>query len=90
MTTLKCCTILDVRMMKATRVTPMTHNYDQQLQHEIDMVPEEYKAALINIVHAFREGVVLKNAEESFKEGWSDVMQDNTSPIDSLWDGIDD
>lgn len=31
----------------------------------------------------------LPSAEQSFKEGWQDVMAGNTKPIDSLWDGID-
>ena len=68
----------------------MVQNYDQQLQEEIDQIPEEYKPALVNIVRAFREGIVLKNAEDSFIEGWSDVLNENTSPIDTLWTGIND
>lgn len=27
--------------------------------------------------------------EDSFKQGWQEVMQGDTQPIDSLWDGID-
>jgi len=64
-------------------------NYPEQLQAEISKVPEEYLPALLNIVHAFREGVSLKSAEESFRQGWKEVNEGKTYPIDTLWDGID-
>jgi len=65
-------------------------DYAQQLHDEIDQTPEEYQALLLRIVHSFREGVTtLPSAEESFREGWMDVMQGKTHPIDSLWDGIE-
>lgn len=38
------------------------NKYDEQLQNEINQVPEEYLPALLNIVHAFRESVSLKTA----------------------------
>jgi len=66
-----------------------TENYPEQLQAEISKVPEEYLPALLNIVHAFREGVSLKSAEESFRQGWKEVNEGKTYPIDTLWDGID-
>lgn len=62
----------------------------QQLHNEIDQTPEEYRPLLLKIVHSFREGVTdLPSAEESFKEGWRDVMEGNLHNIDTLWDGID-
>ncbi len=65
-------------------------DYAQQLHKEIDQTPEEYRPLLLRIVHSFRQGVmVLPSAEDSFKEGWKDVMQGNTHPIETLWDGID-
>ncbi|MBD1878376.1 hypothetical protein [Coleofasciculus sp. FACHB-T130] len=33
--------------------------------------------------------VPLRSAEESFREGWHDIIAGRVSPIDTLWDGID-
>jgi len=43
----------------------MATNYAEQLQDEIDHVPQEYLPALLNIVHSFRESVSLKSAVET-------------------------
>ena len=67
----------------------MSEDYNQQLIEEIQQVPEEYLPALLNIVHSFRESVSLKNPEESFQQGWNEVIRGETKSIDSLWDGID-
>ena len=65
-------------------------DYTQQLHDEIERTPLEYRPLLLRIVHSFREGVdTLPSAEDSFREGWKDVMQGKTYPIDTLWDGID-
>ena len=63
-------------------------DYTQQLHNEIEQIPEEYRPLLLRIVHSFREGVTLPSAEESFSEGWQDVKNGKTHPIDTLWDGI--
>ena len=64
-------------------------DYTKQLHQEIEQTPEEYRALLFRIVHSFREGVMLSTAQESFREGWKDVLDGNTHPIETLWDGID-
>lgn len=64
-------------------------NYAEKLQDEIEHIPQEYLPALLNIVHSFRESVSLKPAEDSFKQGWNEVMRGETQPIETLWDGID-
>lgn len=75
--------------MTLTVVTPM-NDCTRQLHDEIEQTPEEFRPLLLRIVHSFREGVtVLPSAEESFREGWKDVMEGNTHRIDTLWDGID-
>ena len=33
--------------------------------------------------------VTLKPAEESFRQGWKEVMQGEALPISELWEGID-
>ena len=68
----------------------MAMNYSEKLEEEIRHVPTEYLPALLNIVHTFRESVSLKDAPESFKQGWHEAMTGDTHPIDTLWDGIDD
>jgi len=42
----------------------MSMNYAEQLQDEIDHVPQEYLPALLNIVHIFRETVSLKTERD--------------------------
>ncbi len=64
-------------------------NYTEQLHQEIDKTPEEYRGLLLRIVHSFREGVTLPTAEQSVREGWQDVRQGNTYPVDTLWDDLD-
>ena len=65
-------------------------DYIKQLYDEIEQTPEEYRPLLLRIVHSFREGVTaFPSAEDSFREGWQDVMAGKTHSVDSLWDGID-
>jgi len=64
-------------------------DYTKQLHDEIEQTPEEYRHLLLKIVHSFREGVELPTAKESFREGWQDVVDGKTHPIETLWDGID-
>ena len=66
-----------------------TPDYLKQLQKEIEQTPEEYRGLLLRIVHSFREGVMLPSAEDSFCEGWQDVKQGNTRPVETLWDDMD-
>ena len=63
-------------------------NYTNQLIQEIKATPDEYLPTLLNIVRIFREGVTLKPAEDSFRQGWAEAMNGKTMPIDDLWSGI--
>lgn len=60
----------------------------RQLAAEIRKTPPEYLPFLLHIVHAFRESVSLKKADESFRQGWKEVMKGNVKSIDDLWDDI--
>ncbi|RQD75120.1 MAG: hypothetical protein D5S03_08885 [Desulfonatronospira sp. MSAO_Bac3] len=62
--------------------------YVQEISREVDVTPEEYLPALLEIVRGFRLGV-LKPADESFKQGMQDVVEGNTRPVSELWKGID-
>lgn len=61
----------------------------ERLKQEIQQVPDEYMPALLNIVHAFREGVIQKSLEESFKLSWAQAQEGETYPIGTLWDDDD-
>ena len=64
-------------------------SYRDQLTAEIKQVPEEYMPALIDMIHAFRNGVIQKNFEEELKTSLRDAKSGKTYPIDTLWNGID-
>jgi hypothetical protein len=64
-------------------------NYTNQLIREIKATPGEYLPTLLNIVRVFRESITIKPAEESFRQGWAEAMNDETMSIDELWTGID-
>ena len=63
--------------------------YEKQLIREIEETPHEYLPNLLQIVRLFRESVVLKPAETSFRQGWKEAMTGETQPVSELWDGID-
>ncbi|PIE41304.1 MAG: hypothetical protein CSA49_04140 [Gammaproteobacteria bacterium] len=66
-----------------------TQSYTDRLNEELQGVPDEYMPALIDIVHAFRQGVVQKSLEESFARSWAQAKAGKTHPIDALWDDIE-
>lgn len=63
--------------------------YHSQISTEIKKIPAEYLAPLLAMIRAFREGVTLKTAEESFRRGWEEALRSETHPISELWEGID-
>ncbi|MBF0451749.1 MAG: hypothetical protein HQK75_13685 [Candidatus Magnetomorum sp.] len=50
-------------------------NFYSKRYQEIDETPVEFLPALFQIVNAFRESVMLKPAEESFKQGWKEALR---------------
>jgi hypothetical protein len=61
----------------------------EEILCEIRAIPNEYLPDLLQVVRLYRESVVLKPAEESFREGWRDALRGETIPISELWEGID-
>jgi hypothetical protein len=59
------------------------------LIEEIEALPPEYHALLLQMIRAFREGVALKPAAESFARGWREANNGEVRPISRLWEGID-
>jgi hypothetical protein len=63
--------------------------YREQISQEVGQTPDEYLPTLLQIVRSFREGVALKSAEESFRQGWTEVRARETLPVVELWTGIE-
>ena len=63
--------------------------YEKQLIREIKETPREYLPNRLQIVLLFRERVVSKSAEDSFRQGWEEAMAGETRPVSELWEGID-
>jgi hypothetical protein len=64
-------------------------NYHNRVLEEIDKMPVEYLPALLQVIHIFRESISRKSADESFQQGWKEILRGETSPISKLWDNID-
>lgn len=61
----------------------------KQLVQEIESTPEEYLPALLEVVRGFRHGILLKQADESIRQGMKEALKGETLPISELWEGID-
>ena len=86
-----------MRMLNTTRFITIevekakmrTTDYAQALHKEIDQTPAEHLAALLNIVHTFRESVSLKSPLASVEKGLQEALAGEGEDISTLWDGID-
>ena len=68
----------------------MEHSkYEEELIKEVRETPEEYYPNLLQIVRLFRERVVLKPAEASFRQGWQEAQLGQTKPVSELWKDIE-
>ena len=52
---------------------PAKSAFAKELYHEIETTPEEYLPALLEIVRGFRHGVLLKPADDSFRQGMKEA-----------------
>ena len=64
-------------------------NYRSLLFQEVENTPEEFQPILLKMVRIFRESLSLKPAEDSFRQGWNEVISGETHPLEQLWEGID-
>ncbi|HET6568709.1 MAG TPA: hypothetical protein VFG50_12145 [Rhodothermales bacterium] len=64
-------------------------HYRSEVLEEIDKIPSEYLPALLKVMRAFREGVTLPLAEESFRQGWQEALAGQTRPVSELWGDVD-
>ena len=56
---------------------------------EVEQTPPEYLPNLVQIIRLLRESVTLRDAEDSFRQGWRQAMIGQTLPISELWKDID-
>jgi uncharacterized phage protein gp47/JayE len=77
------------RCIKEGKMAAKESIYQSQISAEIKKIPAEYLSSLLAMIRAFREGVTLKTAEESFRQGWKEALRGETHPISELWEGID-
>lgn len=68
-----------------------TINYMQEIQQEIARVPKDRLAGLVKVIHNYIDEDVaeMSIAQNSFKEGWKDVLLGKVHPVESLWDEVD-
>jgi hypothetical protein len=63
--------------------------YTQDILHELEEIPSEYYPILLKMIRLFNKSIALQPAEAGFKQGWEEVLADETYPIEELWEGID-
>jgi hypothetical protein len=63
--------------------------YRNQVLAELEAVPEEYLPFVLQLMRTFRESIALKPAADSFRQGWHEAQNGETSPVATLWDDID-
>ncbi|MEM9004879.1 MAG: hypothetical protein AAGE59_15320 [Cyanobacteria bacterium P01_F01_bin.86] len=75
-------------MISDNSITPSNEVLEAVIQ-EIEQTPSEYLPNLLQIIRLFRESVILKPAEDSFRQGWHEAMTGQTLPLSELWTDID-
>lgn len=68
----------------------LPENYQDKLQEEIRNVPDEYMAALLNVVRAFRKSRVKRSLEEDFQRRWEQAQEDDIHLIEMSFADVDD
>ncbi len=63
--------------------------YRTRLLKEVENIPEEYLGSLLKMIQVFHDSIILKPADESFRQGWQEALRDETFPVTELWEGID-
>ena len=74
---------------KEASLSVLVSEKQRQLLAELEGVPEEYYPFLLQMIRNYRESVLLQPAAESFRRGWEEAQNNDTSPVARLWEGID-
>lgn len=75
-------------MMNISQEERSQTTYMRQVLQEIRATPYEYLPSLLHIIRAYRQSILLKPAEESFRQGWREALTGDTFPIEDLWDDL--
>jgi len=75
--------------MNTPRSESSRTTYMRQVLQEIHATPREYLPSLLNIIRVYRESVTLKPATDSFRQGWQEILDGDTLPIEDLWRDFD-
>lgn len=70
-------------------MTSQVLTYEEQIAREVRETPKEYWPNLLQLIRLFRNSVMLKSADASFRQGWQEAMAGQSQPISELWEGID-
>ena len=63
--------------------------YTEKIEQEIQKTPDEYLPMLLEMIRLFRQSVVLKSADESFRQGWQEALKGETLPDSELWNKLE-
>ena len=69
-------------------MTVKTIAYEKELLKEIKSLPKEYVFHLLELARLYSQGVALKPAEESFRQGLKETLKGELHPVKTLWDGV--
>ena len=75
--------------MKAIEVTGIVNQQGQLSLDKPINLNKSTKVRVIVLVAEEQDEELLDSPQESFRQGWQDVMTGNTLPVSQLWDGID-
>ena len=76
--------------MKAIEVTGTVNN-EGQLSLDKPLTVDKFTRVRVIVLlsDADSDEELLESPQESFHQGWRDVVAGNTLPVSQLWDGID-
>ena len=63
--------------------------YRTQVLEEVEKIPDEYLSSVLKMIQVFRGSILLKPAEESFRQGWREALRGEIRPVSDLWGDID-
>jgi len=63
--------------------------YRREVLDELEQIPPEFLPAFLKLVRAFREGITLPTAQDSFRQGWKEALAGQTRPVSELWEDLD-
>ena len=70
--------------MEADTMVRIMSNAHRQIIAELENLPEEYHALLLQIIRTYRESVTLKSAADSFEQGWREAQAGEVRPLSEL------